>query len=503
MAIKETEVEITINSGNMNYFEDLGYEIPRELNKRGKMVVPNGTKIAVRVKDLMSGSSAMVTKICDVCGEEAKNPIQYGLLIKGRTLSGGLDTCQKCGINKKRENYIKQVDCLIVTHPHLADMLVIKEDAYNNTHASRNEVAFRCNECNHVFYKKIVNATRYDNGLSCPHCSDGISYPEKFMKSLLVQLEVGFEHQKMFEGWFENGVKKYYDFYLKKLNCIIEVHGRQHYEETFERMGGRVRSLEEEQQNDRDKKAKALEKGIDEELYIVVDARESKIDHLRNSILNSRIGELFDLSNVDWNKCHKDAFKSLVKTVCDEWYNGNRSSKQIAKKLSLDKCTVIKYLKQGSEIGWCDYNANNERNVRAVVQLSLEGEFIKEFESMEKACKEVGISSKGNISTACTGKYSHAGGYRWMYKEVYENLTEEDKLNLRSTKVELVHKKREVYQLDENLNLINMFESIAEARRQTGVRKVGEVCNGKRKVAGGYKWMFKEGYVKSQMSKLC
>lgn len=497
MAIKEKEVEVTVVSSNMYYYESIGYEIPRHLNRRGKLTIPKGTKITVKVQDLMSGSSAKVTKICDICNEEVKNPIQYGLLINSRKMSGGLDTCQKCGINKKRQNYIKDADCLIVTHPRIAEMLANKKDAYNYTQASRNEAAFKCNECDNIFHKKIINVTRYDTGLSCPYCSDRVSYPEKFLGSLLMQLGTVFKHQKMFKGWFEEGVKKYYDYYLKKLNCIIEVHGRQHYEEAFERING-ARTLEEEQENDRVKKEKALKNGINESMYIVIDARESKLDYLKNSILNSRISELFDLTDVDWNKCHEGAFKSLVKIVCDEWSNGLRSARKIGINLSLDHCTVIKYLKQGAEIGWCDYNADNERNIRAVIQLSLEGEYIKEFNSIENACHEVGVSSKGNISSACTGKYSYAGGYRWMYKEDYDNLTEEDKVNLRSTKVELVHQKREVYQLDENLNIINSFESIGEARRQTGVAKVGEVCNGKRRVAGGYKWIFKVEYVESQ-----
>ncbi|WHY79022.1 hypothetical protein QNH20_07795 [Neobacillus sp. WH10] len=84
-----------------------------------------------------------------------------------------------------------------------------------------------------------------------------------------------------------------------------------------------------------------------------------------------------------------------------------------------------------------------------------------------------------------------------MFKEDYDNLTEEDKLNLLRTKVELLHQKKEVYQLDENLNIINTFESSAEARRQTGIVKIGEVCNGNRRLAGGFKWMFKDEYLEN------
>ena len=37
---------------------------------------------------------------------------------------------------------------------------------------------------------------------------------------------------------------------------------------------------------------------------------------------------------------------------------------------------------------------------------------------------------------------------------------------------------------------IAFFESAAEAYRVTGICKISEVCNGKRKTAGGYVWKY-------------
>lgn len=47
-----------------------------------------------------------------------------------------------------------------------------------------------------------------------------------------------------------------------------------------------------------------------------------------------------------------------------------------------------------------------------------------------------------------------------------------------------------VAQYDLENNIINFFGSIQEAKRETGVRHISEVCNGIRKTAGGYKWNF-------------
>jgi len=49
---------------------------------------------------------------------------------------------------------------------------------------------------------------------------------------------------------------------------------------------------------------------------------------------------------------------------------------------------------------------------------------------------------------------------------------------------------QKVIQLDLNDNVLNEFESMKQAERETGVfaSHIGASCNGKRKSAGGYKW---------------
>ncbi|ASZ71935.1 HNH endonuclease [Lactococcus phage 96403] len=49
---------------------------------------------------------------------------------------------------------------------------------------------------------------------------------------------------------------------------------------------------------------------------------------------------------------------------------------------------------------------------------------------------------------------------------------------------------KKVVQLDLNDNVLNEFESMRQAERETGasVSHISHCCNGKRKSAGGYKW---------------
>ena len=57
-----------------------------------------------------------------------------------------------------------------------------------------------------------------------------------------------------------------------------------------------------------------------------------------------------------------------------------------------------------------------KKTTKAVVQLSLDGEFIAEFESARIADKTTGVSYK-QISQVVTGRQKKAGGYIWRYKK--------------------------------------------------------------------------------------
>ena len=52
---------------------------------------------------------------------------------------------------------------------------------------------------------------------------------------------------------------------------------------------------------------------------------------------------------------------------------------------------------------------------------------------------------------------------------------------------------QKVIQLDLNDNILNVFKSMRQAERETGIdaTSISACCNGKRKSAGGYKWIKK------------
>ena len=57
-----------------------------------------------------------------------------------------------------------------------------------------------------------------------------------------------------------------------------------------------------------------------------------------------------------------------------------------------------------------------KNNIKSVIQLSLNNEIIKEWESIAKAEQELKISN-ADICKCCKGKRKTAGGYKWRYKE--------------------------------------------------------------------------------------
>lgn len=52
---------------------------------------------------------------------------------------------------------------------------------------------------------------------------------------------------------------------------------------------------------------------------------------------------------------------------------------------------------------------------KIILQFNLDGEFIKEFNSIKEASEEIGVS-KSEIVHCLKGKTKKAGGYKWEYK---------------------------------------------------------------------------------------
>ena len=248
------------------------------------------------------------------------------------------------------------------------------------------------------------------------------------MTSVLEQLNIEYIFQltKTTFDWCED---KRYDFYIPSLNTIIETHGIQHYEDCGWSKAKDV------QENDRIKYELALQNGIKDGDYVVIDCRYSDKEWVKNNILSSKLNELFDLEKrINWDKCEEFALKSnTVKEVCEYWSRKEEweTTKTLAEVFGLSREAIIDYLKKGAGLGWCDYNADREKTKRSKsvgkstgkrVAMYKDGNFIMEeystLELVRRVFAETGIKlSQGSISAVCLSKQKQHKGYTFKYIE--------------------------------------------------------------------------------------
>jgi len=101
------EVEVTLGARNINYYEELGYKIPREKNKRGKISALFGEIIIVKITDLPKNSNVNIKVQCDYCNKIiTKKYYKYTNNKENSIIKK--DCCAECQpIKTKESNMIK------------------------------------------------------------------------------------------------------------------------------------------------------------------------------------------------------------------------------------------------------------------------------------------------------------------------------------------------------------------------------------------------------------
>ena len=302
---------------------------------------------------------------------------------------------------------VKEINSIYTTDKWMFDMLVNKEDGFTHTSSSGENLLFKCLECGKEKIDKPRNIYTY-KAMACSNCSDGLSYGEKYMSNILYQL-LGNDYIWQFTKPICTWCGDYrYDFYFEYNNekYIIEINGGQHRKD----VSVFKTDFKDQQINDINKKNLALENGIKEENYIVIDYESmAKEEDFILAITNSKLSEIFDLSIINWETCGLNASKSILIEVCKCWNeNPNVTISDLILKFKLCRNTIRSYLKKGESIGLCCCETRR-KNGRKVEVFDENMNSLGVFESasyLDKHGEELfGVRLISNlISLVCNGK---------------------------------------------------------------------------------------------------
>jgi len=170
---------------------------------------------------------------------------------------------------------------------------------------------------------------------------------------------------------------------------------------------------------------------------------------------------------------------------------GIRPSEETLKKLREIYKNRVYSPEQKQRISQALAEASRKRSIK-IVQLSLTGEFIKEFSSIRMAARELNINESGNyISKVCKKQKGQAFGYMWryssdFYKEGYV------------VKPEIYY----IQQFSLSGELVYEFKSLKDAAQKIAKDRglkdyinlqssISSVCHNKQKSAFGYIWKHK------------
>lgn len=294
------------------------------------------------------------------------------------------------------------------TRPDIASLMLNPDDGYKYTKSAHQMVSFRCPDCGAISNIRINDV--YNRGFSCSRCSDGISYPNKFARALLDQLPISNYDYEYHPDWLR---PYFYDNYFEYNNqkYVLEMDGGLgHGKKQFGSRGKDIKGAE----TDAYKDCLAIQHDI-HVIRVDCDYRtHGRFEHIKKNLLSSHLNVIFDLSEIDWIACDKISQESLVKQACDLYSSGIRNLNEIASILRVDRTTIHRYVKNGTQIGWCNYDPKiaikeAATHCKKTVKVDVFDEnmnFINQFYSMNNCSKQMkelyGISVSGNkIADAC------------------------------------------------------------------------------------------------------
>lgn len=288
---------------------------------------------------------------------------------------------------------IREVD------PEFAVMFVKKEYPDKYTCMSHVKTDFYCPGCGRICRDKSIHTVYQRGYVPCEACGDGRSYGERIFSAILDDLDVEYIYQKRVD---RDGARFFYDFELSGQQILIEIHGQQHYGRGFAKLGGRT--LEQEQKNDLLKEKIASEAGYE---LIVIDARESSVKYIRESIeKNEKLKQVIDFQKINWKAVIKASSTKRDSEILNLLKEGEEAQK-IATRCKISIKSIPQFKRKFIEEGLWDGISEKEMQKEAEKKNT-----ILEIQKLQKKGMKSGDICKELDLNPATFK-------RWMGVEVF------------------------------------------------------------------------------------
>jgi ribosomal protein S27E len=185
----------------------------------------------------------MDTKISCYCTKDSNK-----WFVKPRNMvtdGTGCPSCARRDNGRKYAEATKGINDIATKYPHLVKYFVNKEEAFFYRYQSNIKVELKCPYCNNKRSMAIYSLT--SRGFNCSVCGDGVSYPNKIGRMMVLQLPVNNIEFEWNPSWMTGKSRFDIKFEYQRQIYVIEMDGHQHYVEdiSFTR-----RSLSEIQKED-------------------------------------------------------------------------------------------------------------------------------------------------------------------------------------------------------------------------------------------------------------
>jgi len=521
--IKEIELLIKVTSKDYEYYSSKGYEIPRVLNDRKKLVVPKGTIVSVKIEDVLPGSHENVTIICDLCGLLIKTMPYYNYVECNHANKKHI--CIICKNKIKEEDRLKK-EILKESKRKEKESKEYKvcskckrelpatRKFFHKDKSNIDRLSYDCKECRNkpkeVIYnyndvgKEINYSDDYKHGIykiiniinNKIYIGNAINLYKR-MHNHIHQLKNSIHHsrhlQRSWDKYGENFFKFYIIEYVEDKNNLIEreQYWMDYYKSYDINLGYNIctkansnigKKLTEETKRKISEAQKGHTRLSEESKRKISEKNKGKEGAGKKKIVQlDTNGNLIKV----WNS---------ISSVKNEGYNNGCVSQCCLHKRELSSGYFWFYL---DEYNQKEFSLPEIKNsfIKRILQFDLKGNFIREWEN-SKECRDNGYDSS-LVLACCDLRFKTHKGFIWLFKEDYNNELDLDKYKKKIGKrnIRKNTNSKWLLQFDLNGNLLGEWFGIESARKELGLKSVRVIdIKNNRIISNNFIWIYKDDY---------